>query len=156
MLIKVPKQTVDNSKKVAALLSATLSLESEIDQDKEHFWVLGLTIRNQLKYLEFLELAALGTLDSCPVSPREIFRYAITQGVAAVIVAHNHPSNRLEPSREDILCTQRLQKAGRLLNVALLDHVIINGKGDYISFKQGLIAEDWLWSIRNREGGLND
>ena len=137
MLIKVPKQTVDNSKKVAALLSATLSLESEIDQDKEHFWVLGLTIRNQLKYLEFLELTALGTLDSCPVSPREIFRYAITQGVAAIIVAHNHPGNSVKPSREDVKCTRNLQRAGRLLNVALLDHVIINGEGDYMSLKEG-------------------
>ncbi len=58
---------------VAEVIRSILKTESTIDQDKEHVWVIGLTQRNTIKYLE---LVYLGTLTGCPVHPREIFRYA--------------------------------------------------------------------------------
>ena len=73
------------------------------------------------------------------VHPREVFRSAIINGAAAVILAHNHPSGDPAPSDEDLQITKRLCAAGKLIGIKCLDHIII-GSGRYFSFAdQGLI-----------------
>ena len=69
------------------------------------------------------------------VHPRELFRAAINNSAAAVILIHNHPSGDPSPSQEDIALTKRLLDAGRILDISVLDHVII-GDGKYVSFKE--------------------
>lgn len=123
---------VCNPGQVAEIFRAILSIESEIDQDKEHFWVIGVTNQNRIK---FIELVTLGILDECQVHPREVFRLAIMQGVKAIIVAHNHPSSNLTPSKQDCQITRRLTDAGSLLLIPVLDHVIVSEKG-FFSFKK--------------------
>lgn len=76
-----------------------------------------------------------GTLDSATVHPREIFQLAIQFTAARVIIAHNHPSGKTEPSKNDQLLTDRLVKCGELLGIELLDHIII-GKNNYFSFRE--------------------
>lgn len=66
-----------------------------------------------------------GLLDQCPVHPREVFREAVRQSAASVILAHNHPSGDPTPSKEDIDITRRLLEAGRVLGIRVVDHVII-------------------------------
>jgi DNA repair protein RadC len=69
------------------------------------------------------------------VHPREVFAPAIEKRAAAVIAAHNHPSGDLTPSAEDLAATRRLAHCGRVLGIALLDHVIIGEQG-YLSMRQ--------------------
>lgn len=76
-----------------------------------------------------------GSLNSCIIHPREVFRIAIAENAAAIILLHNHPSGNTEPSREDLTITQQLVDAGRIVDIRVLDHVIIGGD-DYTSFAE--------------------
>jgi DNA repair protein RadC len=79
-----------------------------------------------------------GTINMSLVHPREVFGPAIRLGCAGVIVVHNHPSGDPTPSREDIEVTRRLARAGGLLGVHLLDHIVIGGRGQNVSIR-GLV-----------------
>lgn len=68
-----------------------------------------------------------GSLNAVTIHPREVFRLAIAESAAAVILAHNHPSGNTEPSREDIAITRQLVEAGRIVDIRVLDHLIIAG-----------------------------
>ena len=92
---------------------------------KEHFLVLCLDTRNRLIARK---LVSMGSLDTSIVHPREVFREAISSCAASVIFAHNHPSGDPEPSKEDIELTQRLAKAGEVLGIDVLDHIIVCDK----------------------------
>ena len=81
------------------------------------------------------EITSRGTLDTAMMHARDIFRTAVAQNAAAVIVAHNHPSGDPEPSRQDIETTTRLKAAGELLGVGLLDSIIVGG-ARYFSFQE--------------------
>ena len=132
MEIKIAdKINITNPEKVAKILQKILKAEGRIDQDKEHFWVVGLNPRNVIKYLE---LVSLGTLDTNLVHPREVFRLAIVKAVAQIIIAHNHPSGNSQPSPEDVAITKQLVKAGKILGIEVIDHIIIAGK-EFASFK---------------------
>lgn len=76
-----------------------------------------------------------GTLDSCLVHPREVFKAAIVANAAAVILGHNHPSGDSEPSPDDVALCARLRGAADILGIDLLDFVIV-GDGRYCSFKE--------------------
>ncbi len=84
-------------------------------------------------------VVSVGTLTSSLVHPREVYAPALLHRAAAVVVAHNHPSGDPDPSAEDRATTRRLQRAGRLLGVELLDHVV-GGAGCYVSF----LEQGWL------------
>lgn len=99
---------------------------------KEHFVVFFLDTQNQL---EKEEIVSVGTLNESIIHPREVFEPAIRHLASHIIVAHNHPSGGLEPSSEDRVVTNRLQDAGRLLGIQLLDHVIVTAQS-YYSFKE--------------------
>lgn len=66
-----------------------------------------------------------GTLDASLVHPREVFQHAILANAQSILLCHNHPSGDLTPSREDIAVTERLKKAGDILGVRVLDHIIV-------------------------------
>jgi len=69
----------------------------------------------------------VGSLNSSVVHPREIFKFAIENSSASIILIHNHPSGNLEPSSEDIAITKKLVEAGKILNIEVLDHIIVGG-----------------------------
>jgi len=131
MIISEAPHKAGSPEDVAYLMWYFLKNENEIDRDKEHFWVLGLNSQNKTNYIE---LVALGTLDSCPVEPREVFRLAIVRACKKIIVCHNHPSGMTDPSTEDILATKRLKKAGNIIGIKLIDHVIIGGE-HFVDFR---------------------
>lgn len=80
-----------------------------------------------------------GTVNSSPVSPRELFLDALRHDAVSIVLIHNHPSGIPEPSDADIIVTERIKKAGNMLGVKLIDHIII-GDRKYISFmEKGLI-----------------
>src|SRR2546423_1426234 len=80
-------------------------------------------------------VVASGTLNATIVEPRDIYREAAMGSAAAVVVFHNHPSGDPIPSPDDVDLTRRLQAAGVLLGIELIDHVIL-GDAKYYSFKQ--------------------
>jgi DNA repair protein RadC len=98
----------------------------------ETFLTLLLNSTNQV----FREVeVAKGTLNSSIVHPREVFRVAITESAAAIILIHNHPSGNSEPSKEDLLITKQLVEAGKIIDIKVLDHIIIAGDS-FTSFAQ--------------------
>ncbi len=76
-------------------------------------------------HLLAVELISVGSIDHTFMSPREIYRRALLANAAAIIVAHSHPSGDPEPSRDDEAITRRLQRAGELVGIELLDHLVI-------------------------------
>ena len=79
------------------------------------------------------EVISVGTADAAIMSPREVFRGALLNGASRVIVIHNHPSGNTEPSREDLVVREKLEEAGELLAVPMIDFVIIGENGRYWS-----------------------
>ena len=99
------------------------------DKKQEYFVCLTLDGANRLIAKRII---TIGTLTASLVHPREVFADAITDRAASIIVAHNHPSGNLEPSQADHDVTERLQRAGVLLGIELIDHVGITSN-DYKS-----------------------
>jgi DNA repair protein RadC len=83
---------------------------------------------------------SIGSLQSSIVHPREVFRSAVRVAAAAIIVAHNHPSGDPQPSCEDRAVTTRLQEAGALLGIQLLDHLVL-GESSFYSFAEERVYE---------------
>lgn len=98
---------------------------------KEHFVVFFLDTRNQQIQREII---SIGTLNANLVHPREVFEPAILHNAAQIIVCHNHPSGNPEPSDEDLAITRRLQEAGKILGIEVLDHVVVT-KTTFLSIK---------------------
>ena len=107
---------IDSPEKAAFLLRDIRN------KQQEHFVCLTLDGGNRL--INIHEVSK-GTLTASLVHPREVFRCAISDNAASIIVAHNHPSGNLEPSQADRQVTERLQEAGELLGIKLLDHIIV-------------------------------
>ena len=78
----------------------------------------------------------VGLVDQNQVHPREVFGPAMELRAAAIVMAHNHPSGTLTASVEDVAITNRLKKAGELLGIRVLDHVILTPDGQYLSMRQ--------------------
>ena len=99
---------------------------------KEYFKAIILNSRHEILMIDNI---SVGTVNSSVAFPREVFSKALKKGGVAIILAHNHPSGNPEPSEEDIAVTERLSKAGELLGIAIIDHIII-GDGIFVSFKE--------------------
>jgi DNA repair protein RadC len=131
-----PKRILE-SRAAAEVLRNILSMENEVDRDKEHFWVIGLNTKSTVLYVE---LVSLGTLTNTLIHPREVFRMAIFKAACRIMVGHNHPSGSLELSPEDRAITRRLRQAGEILGIQLLDHIIIgNNNPEHYSFQGNLL-----------------
>ena len=99
--------------------------------DRENFVVVLLNTKNEV--IE-TSTVSVGTLGASLVHPREVFKPAVRASAASVVLAHNHPSGKVEPSREDREVTRRLGEAAGILGIEVLDHVIV-GDG-YFSMKE--------------------
>lgn len=106
-------------------------VDSIRENKKENFVVLYLDARNKLIYKETV---SIGTLDANLVHPREVFEPAVRNLAAQIALVHNHPSGDSEPSEEDLKITKRLIKAGEILGIEIIDHLVVTKK-NYFSFK---------------------
>lgn len=113
-----PSRCLEISSAEAAFRKLRALRQSEV----EEFWVLALGPR---KTLISSRMIFRGTVDSCLVHLRDVFRYACEENASAILVAHNHPSGDTNASAEDILFTRRLIEAGRLLDIPVVDHLIV-------------------------------
>jgi DNA repair protein RadC len=102
------------------------------DDDREILLVICLNAHHKIIAVHRCHI---GSLTATIVSSREVFKACILNNASYVILAHNHPSMNLQPSQTDITLTQLLEKSGKILDIPLLDHLIINQKGGYFSFQ---------------------
>lgn len=107
------------------------------NEDREHFVTLMMDTQNRIIGIHTV---SIGTLNCAVISAREVFKAAILANAASIIIAHNHPSGDVTPSPEDIQVTEKLKKAGKLLDIEVLDHVIV--------------GEDGVWASLSRLGYL--
>lgn len=127
-----------NSDDVYSVMKEVLLRGEKIDQEKEHFWMIGLANNNEILYIE---LVSLGSVRATTVEPMNVYRVAVLKGAVKVIFVHNHPSGELKPSETDKDLTDRLIQVGRILNIEAIDHLIISAKA-YMSFADtGLFAQ---------------
>ncbi len=124
------KPVVRTPEDVAGVVKSRLK-----DKKREHFLALLLDTRGRL--IRPAEIS-VGSLDSSIVHPREVFKEASAASAASVIFVHNHPSGDPEPSEDDIELTKKLVKAGDVMGIAVLDHVIIGDKHDVSLKRRGL------------------
>ena len=118
---------------VIPIIQAILDAADFCERDQEHFFCIGLDTAHKIKYIR---LCTLGLVDQSPVHPREVFRAAIMDACSAVILAHNHPTGIVEPSKEDAAITARLKSAGEIIGIEVLDHVIVGQGSDYYSMAE--------------------
>ena len=121
------KQVVKTPEDVVSLVRSRLK-----GKKKEYFLAILLDTRSRL--IKIAEIS-IGSLDSSIVHPREVFKEAISASAASVIFAHNHPSGVPEASEDDINLTKRLAKAGEIVGIDVLDHIII-GDSKFLSLKR--------------------
>ena len=130
---RISKQQHSQNVKITSANSvAKLYMEDLRHLRKECFKVIYLDTKNQVIADENI---SIGSLNASIVHPREVFKNAVKRSANSIIAMHNHPSGDPTPSREDIEITKRISKAGQLLGITLLDHIII-GDHRYISFKE--------------------
>lgn len=116
--------------------AAELVMEDLRYLDRETFQAILLDTKHRVLGVQ---LVSVGHLNGAPAHPRELFKDAIRRSAAALVLVHNHPSGDPQPSPEDIALTRRLTKAGELLGIKVLDHIIV-GEGCYVSLReQGLM-----------------
>lgn len=120
-------EKIEGPEDVARYASPLLRFEQ-----KEHFLVMLLDVRNRVLAMPTV---SIGSLTASVAHPREIFREAIRYSAANMILIHNHPSGDPTPSREDIQITKQMMKAGEIMGIPVLDHIIIAGDG-FLSLKE--------------------
>lgn len=132
--VRSEMRTIRGPSDAAAILREMIG-----DYDREAFAVLFVNAKHRVIGAH---IAGVGTLDSARTGPREVFRAALLAGAKAVILGHNHPSGDPAPSHADLHLTTRLVKAGELLGIAVLDHVIV-GEHHHVSLREhGVIPDE--------------
>ena len=122
-----PAQMVDTPERAVEYWRQNIVIADWFDESKEALVVLVLNTRRRIIGHN---LVTLGSLDSCSVEAREVFRPVIVAAGSACILMHNHPSGDPTPSAADIKVTRDLIRAGQLLKIEILDHVIVGSPGN--------------------------
>ena len=127
-----------NSEDVWKIMQQVLLRENKIRRNQEHFWVVGLNNKNKIL---FIELVSLGSNNMAAVAAPEVFRMGIYKLAVKMILVHNHPSGETEPSDGDKDFTDKMMKAGQIINIEVIDHLVISDE-KYYSFQDHLIMDD--------------
>ena len=137
-LTEQEKIKILNSDDIYGIMQRILLRDNKIDQNREHFWVIGLANNNRIL---FIELISLGTVNATLVEPMEVFSFALQKRAVKIILCHNHPSGELKPSEADKDISDRLIQVGIIVDTEVVDHLIISDKS-YLSFEDiGLLDE---------------
>ncbi|WP_294673806.1 JAB domain-containing protein [uncultured Fluviicola sp.] len=137
-LTKDQKIRIANSEDVYNIMQQVLLRENRISRGQEHFWIVGLDKGNKILYIE---LMALGTDNRVHIKAPQVFRIAIYKNAPKVIFVHNHPSGMMKPSTEDLKTTDRLLKAGEIIEIDVIDHLIISEKEYFCFSREGIMTE---------------
>jgi len=129
-LTEEQKIKILTSDDIYKIMQTILQREQKIDQDKEHFWIIGLATNLNLL---FVELIGLGTVNKVLINPMEVFSFALQKRAVNIMLCHNHPSGELKPSKDDKDTTDRMIQVGKIVGTPVLDHLIITERS-YMSF----------------------
>ena len=134
--ISFTPERLNNSQQASRLIRDLILNNGQ--PDREQFVVAFLNAKN---VITGLNIVSVGSLSSAVVTPREVLKPAILSNSAAIILAHNHPSNNLEPSKEDMFITEQIIRAAYAVGITVHEHLIISMENqEYFSFAdQGLI-----------------
>lgn len=124
------KRKIKNLESVKDVFTQVL----ELDKRAEEVFAI-ITLDTQAQITGVFEVS-IGTLSASLVSPREVFKRAILQNAAAIVLGHNHPSSIPEPSCDDLKITKVLVKAGNIIGIKVIDHIIVGSKDNYLSLKE--------------------
>ena len=132
-LVKEPslysEKILDSPQAVMELMAKELA-----QYDREVFCVLNMKSNGQIINMN---MVSVGSINASLVIPREVFKSSILVNASAIIGLHNHPSGNVNPSKEDMLVTKKLQRCGQLLGIELLDHIIVGGTNEKMfSFRE--------------------
>lgn len=122
-------KTIKDPKTAVNMIESILHLENE---SVENFGIIALNTKNGVNGIHVI---STGILDQTLVHPREVFKSAILNNASSIILFHNHPSGDPTPSGEDVTITKRIQEAGKILGIQVIDHVII-GEERFSSLKE--------------------
>ena len=125
-------RTCEKPQQVADYWRMHVASHSYFDPERECLVVLMLNTRKRVKGHH---LSTIGTADTMLVDPRSVFRAAVVANATAIVLIHNHPSGDQSPSEADIKVTRDLIRAGQILKIELVDHVIM-GNPNYSSLRQ--------------------
>ena len=137
-LTETEKIRVLNSDDIFGIMQRVLMREDKIDQNREHFWVIGLETNNRIL---FIELIGMGTVNRVIVEPMEVFSFALQKRAVKIILCHNHPSGSLLPSDGDKDITDRLIQVGIIVDTHVVDHLIISPTSYYSFSDTGVLDE---------------
>lgn len=138
MCIKDGENTLQIRKSMKILSSqfAYQVLKKHMIQDVEELWCLAMGPGLNLISIQMI---FRGTVDSCTVHPRDIFRYACLQNASQLIIAHNHPSGDETASSQDIEFTRRVVSIGKEIEIPVIDHLILT-KTNYLSMAESKLS----------------
>ena len=125
--------------KKSPILEFVAQLQDIVTLKQEHFICFSLDSKNRVINQRTV---FIGTLTSVIAHPREIFAGALTDGAARIVVAHNHPSGDVRPSKGDISTNQQLIAAGLILGVPVEDHIIVGGNEHFSFCEHGLMGTE--------------
>ena len=132
-LVREGRQEVISREVTSPEDAANIFREYIGSRDREVFAVMALSAKNRLLGVH---TASIGTIENCPVHPREVFKWVLLLNASSIIVAHNHPSGCPQPSPEDRLVSNRLIEASKILGVKMEDHIIIGEGNQYVSLRE--------------------
>ena len=133
--VRFSSRPVTDAQRGAEVIRETISACGQ--SDRENVVVIMLTTRNEISGTN---IVTQGCLDRSAITMREIFKPAIVANAARILIGHNHPSGRCDPSEQDRLVAGLANEAGELLGIKVLDHIIVNQNGDgYYSFLENAL-----------------
>jgi DNA repair protein RadC len=127
-----------NGDDLYGIMQRILLRADKIDQDREHFWIVGLANNNRIL---FIELISLGSVNATVAEPMDVFSFALQKRAVKIVLVHNHPSGELKPSAADLDNTDRLIQVGIIVNTEVYDHLIITERS-YLSFRDTGLLDD--------------
>jgi len=128
--ISFGQRRMNNSQEAQSLIQSLIKTQGQ--PDRKQFCVILLNAKNEIIGLN---IVSIGGLSLASVHPREVLKPAILANSAAMILCHNHPSNNLEPSPDDLAITKRIIQASEVIGIAVHEHIIISMDDDrYYSF----------------------
>lgn len=137
--LQLVKESEAIAKPIASPIDVAEQMRDLAQSDREQLVCIHLDTRNRPIGRQTV---SIGWLNQAPLHPRELFKAALIIKAAllsnslSIILTHNHPSNELEPSKEDDIMTTRVAKASKILGIPLIDHVILSPDGGYYSYNE--------------------
>ncbi|MGE9943120.1 JAB domain-containing protein [Bariatricus sp. SGI.161] len=131
----VKEQNLPYGKRQLNTTQEVVEFSGQLLKDADREYVLVLSVDTKCAPVG-IEVVSIGTLNQALIEPREIFKHAVLSNALGVFIIHNHPSGDVTPSTEDRLVTERLENAGKILGIKVLDHIILGEYGTFYSLAE--------------------